>query len=77
MSERQTTTDAPLPNELVPVIQRLLRLPTRAEQASQALQWVQAEIRYYSVSLGESSPNCSTTSWTRGRLDDVGASVVT
>lgn len=48
-------TDAPLPNELVPVIQRLLRLPTRAEQASQALQWVQAEIRYYSVSLGESS----------------------
>ena len=47
--------DEPLPNELVPVIQRLLRLPTRNEQASAALQWVQAEIRYYSVSLGESS----------------------
>ena len=47
--------DEPLPNELVPVIQRLLRLPTRAEQASQALQWVQSEIRYVSVSLGESS----------------------
>ena len=48
-------SDEPLPNELVPVIQRLLRLPSRAEQASQALQWVQSEIRYYSVSLGESS----------------------
>ena len=47
--------DAALPAELVPVIQRLLRLPTQAEQASQALQWVQSEIRYYSVSLGESS----------------------
>ena len=47
--------DEPLPNELVPVIQRLLRLPSRSEQASAALQWVQAEIRYYSVSLGESS----------------------
>ena len=47
--------DEPLPNELVPVIQRLLRLPTRAEQAGAALQWVQSEIRYYSVSLGESS----------------------
>ena len=48
-------SDEPLPDELVPVIQRLLRLPSRAEQASQALQWVQSEIRYYSVSLGESS----------------------
>jgi len=47
--------DAPLPDELVPVITRLLRLPSRSEQASQALQWVQSEIRYYSVSLGESS----------------------
>ena len=48
-------TDEPLPPELVPLVQRWLRLPTRAEQASQALQWVQNEIRYYSVSLGESS----------------------
>lgn len=47
--------DAPLPDELVPVITRLLRLPSHSEQASQALQWVQNEIRYYSVSLGESS----------------------
>ncbi|MEP7100118.1 MAG: transglutaminase domain-containing protein, partial [Burkholderiales bacterium] len=35
--------------------QRWLRLPSRSDQASQALQWVQGEIRYYSVSLGESS----------------------
>ena len=47
--------DAPLPPELTPLLQRLQRLPSRAEQASQALQWVQSEIRYYSVSLGESS----------------------
>lgn len=48
-------SNEPLPPELLPVIQRLQRLPSRAEQASQALQWVQSEIRYYSVSLGESS----------------------
>jgi len=47
--------DAPLPNELTPVMARLLRLPSPSEQASQALQWVQSEIRYYSVALGESS----------------------
>ena len=47
--------DAPLPPELVPLVQRWLRLPSRSDQASQALQWVQGEIRYYSVSLGESS----------------------
>ena len=47
--------DEPLPAELVPLVQRWLRLPSRSEQASQALQWVQNEIRYYSVSLGESS----------------------
>lgn len=48
-------SDEPLPPELVPLVQRWLRLPSRADQASQALQWVQSEIRYYSVSLGESS----------------------
>jgi transglutaminase-like putative cysteine protease/lipoprotein NlpI len=48
-------TDAVLPPELTPLLQRLQRLPSRADQASQALQWVQSEIRYYSVSLGESS----------------------
>ncbi|MED5620158.1 DUF3857 domain-containing protein [Ideonella sp. BN130291] len=47
--------DAPLPAALGPVMQRLRQLPTREEQVSQALQWVQNEIRYYSVSLGESS----------------------
>ena len=45
----------PLPPELVPQVARWLRLPSRSEQASQALQWVQSEIRYYSASLGESS----------------------
>ena len=48
-------SDEPLPDELVPLVQRWLRLPSRSDQASQALQWVQGEIRYYSVSLGESS----------------------
>ena len=48
-------SDEPLPPELVPLVQRWLRLPSRSDQASQALQWVQSEIRYYSVSLGESS----------------------
>ena len=47
--------DEPLPPELVPQVARWLRLPSRSEQASQALQWVQGEIRYYSASLGESS----------------------
>lgn len=47
--------DAPLPPELGPVITRLRALPSAAEQASQALQWVQGEIRYWSVALGESS----------------------
>ena len=47
--------DEPLPPELVSLVQRWLRLPTRNEQASAALQWVQNDIRYYSVSLGESS----------------------
>ena len=48
-------SDEPLPPELVPLVQRWLRLPSRSDQASQALQWVQNDIRYYSVSLGESS----------------------
>ncbi|MES2101561.1 MAG: DUF3857 domain-containing protein [Pseudomonadota bacterium] len=47
--------DEPLPPELVPQVARWLRLPSQSEQASQALQWVQSQIRYYSVSLGESS----------------------
>lgn len=47
--------DAPLPAALQPVMQRLKALPTADEKASAALQWVQGEIRYWSVSLGESS----------------------
>jgi len=47
--------DAPLPPELTPVIERLRALPSAGEQVSQALQWVQGEIRYWSVALGESS----------------------
>lgn len=47
--------DAPLPPALDPVLQRLRALATPEEQVSQALQWVQGEIRYWSVALGESS----------------------
>ena len=47
--------DAPLPPVLDPLMQRLRTLPTREEQVAQALQWVQAEIRYHSILLGESS----------------------
>ncbi len=45
----------PLPDELLALVQRWLRLPSPSERASAALQWVQNEIRYVSVSLGESS----------------------
>ncbi|MEW6703227.1 MAG: DUF3857 domain-containing protein [Pseudomonadota bacterium] len=47
--------DAPLPASLAPLLQQLQALPTPQERVSQALQWVQAQIRYCSVSLGESS----------------------
>ncbi|CAG0931799.1 Lipoprotein NlpI [Rhodocyclaceae bacterium] len=47
--------DARLPSELQPVLERLRSLPSREQRASEALQWVQNEIRYFSVSLGESS----------------------
>lgn len=47
--------DAPLPGSLEPLLRRLRALPTDEERVSQALQWVQSEIRYYSVSLGEGS----------------------
>ncbi|MFT3953719.1 MAG: DUF3857 domain-containing protein [Piscinibacter sp.] len=46
---------ATLPPELQPVIERLRALPDPAARAAAALQWVQEEIRYFSVSLGESS----------------------
>lgn len=47
--------DAPLPPSLEPLLAQWRALPSRAEQVSQALQWVQGEIRYWSVALGEGS----------------------
>ena len=47
--------DAPLPPALATLMRGLQALSTPEEQVSRALQWVQSEIRYYSVSLGESS----------------------
>lgn len=48
-------SDTGLPVELRPWVERWAGLPSKADQASQALQWVQTQIRYYSVSLGENS----------------------
>ncbi len=47
--------DAPLPASLEPLLATWRALPSRAAQVSQALQWVQGEIRYWSVALGEGS----------------------
>lgn len=47
--------DAALPASLAPLLAQWRTLPSRAEQVSQALQWVQGEIRYWSVALGEGS----------------------
>ncbi len=47
--------DQPLPAELQQVVRTLAAKPTNDERVSGALQWVQNEIRYFSVSLGESS----------------------
>lgn len=46
---------SPLPDEAQALITRLRALPTQQEQISETLKWVQSEIRYFSVSLGESS----------------------
>lgn len=48
-------SNAPLPPEIMQVVQGLAAKPTMDERVSGALQWVQNEIRYFSVSLGESS----------------------
>lgn len=48
-------SDTGLPAELRPWVERWSSLPSKSDQASQALQWVQTQIRYYSVSLGENS----------------------
>lgn len=44
-----------LPTELGPVLARLRALPDDEARASEALRWVQDNIRYHSVLLGESS----------------------
>jgi tetratricopeptide (TPR) repeat protein len=44
-----------LPQDMRPVVESLRSLATPEEQAAKALQWVQDEIRYFSVSMGESS----------------------
>ena len=48
-------SNAPLPPEIMQIVQALGAKPTMDERVSGALQWVQNEIRYFSVSLGESS----------------------
>lgn len=47
--------DVALPAVLEPLLARLRALPDERERVAQALRWVQNEIRYYSVALGESS----------------------
>jgi len=47
--------DATLPPELQPLLERWRALPAAQQRAVAALQWVQEEIRYFSVSMGESS----------------------
>lgn len=46
---------AALPTELHPLVEHLRSLPDMQQRAAEALRWVQEEIRYFSVSLGESS----------------------
>jgi transglutaminase-like putative cysteine protease/tetratricopeptide (TPR) repeat protein len=46
---------AELPPELQPLVERWRALPTPEERAAAALRYVQEEIRYFSVSMGESS----------------------
>ncbi|MFN0184338.1 MAG: DUF3857 domain-containing protein [Aquabacterium sp.] len=47
--------DVPLPDELHDHLKRWRTLPDPAARAAAALHWVQNEIRYYSLALGESS----------------------
>jgi transglutaminase-like putative cysteine protease len=44
---------APLPEQMAALVDRLRALPDRQEQVSQALQWVQKEIRQWSAATGE------------------------
>lgn len=47
------TADAALPEHLAPLMDRLRRVSDPEDRASQALQWVQSEIRYWAVAVGE------------------------
>ncbi len=51
----QFPAGAALPKEMTPLLNRLRSLSDPEEQASQALQWVQSEIRHWSIALGESA----------------------
>jgi hypothetical protein len=44
---------APLPEAMTPLMDRLRALPDAQEQVSQALQWVQGEIRHWAAATGE------------------------
>jgi transglutaminase-like putative cysteine protease len=46
-------TGAPLPDDMAPLIARLRALSDPEDRASQALQWVQSEVRHWSALLGE------------------------
>jgi transglutaminase-like putative cysteine protease len=48
-------SNAPLPEEMLSQVKLWQALPTPGERAAAALRWVQDEIRYFSVSIGESS----------------------
>ena len=48
-------TPTALPDEAVTQLSKLQQLPTVEARVAAALRWVQGEIRYFSVSLGESS----------------------
>lgn len=61
------SSDQPLPAELQHVVKTLATKPTADERVSGALQWVQNEIRYFSVALGESSHRPSTPALTLQR----------
>ncbi len=52
-----------LPAEALSLLQRLRALPTEEDRVLGALQWVQGEIRYFSVSLGESSHRPHDPAW--------------
>jgi len=47
--------DAPLPPEMQPLLAQWREITDPMQRAGAALRWVQEEIRYFSVSLGESS----------------------